>query len=201
MIYWTGFIMPVFVNASCLLLISLTGLLSLFSADSQATNFSVESARIIKIENDYVLQAYIKYPLTESVKEAIENGISISVLQEFKLVRSVSILQHFWQWQKSVWLTEIRYELSYHALSEQYTLKNLHTSHLRNFPTLQSALSALGTIKKFRLPQQHTLDTSNLTLQIRSGLDLHALPGPMRPIALTSTKWHLTSSWKKATWP
>ena len=191
--------MPAFVNVSRLLIIGL--LFFSLSANSHAINFNVHSAQLEKIENSYLLNAHLKYPLTARVKEAIENSITLTFWQAFRLVRSVPIIKHVWYRQKTVWMVELNYELRYHALSKQYTLKALDTGKLRNFPTLELALSSLGTIKAFNLPQAHTLDTHNLTLQIRSGLNLYALPTPMRPGALISTKWHLNSPWSTVTWP
>ncbi|MBE9533007.1 MAG: DUF4390 domain-containing protein, partial [Proteobacteria bacterium] len=51
------------------------------------------------------------------------------------------------------------------------------------------------------LPPEHLEDINNLTLQISSELDLYALPTPMRPGALLSSKWQLSSPWKEAVWP
>ena len=179
----------------------LFGLLLLLSTASQADNFKVQSAHIKKIGNGYILNANIKYPLTARVNEALANGVPITFSQELELIHSIPLLGNYWQWKETIWTTKLRYELRYHALSEQYVMKALDTGHQRNFPTLGSALTALGTIKALNLPPEHITDTDSLILQIRSGLDLYALPTPMRPGALISTKWQLTSPWKLAIWP
>jgi hypothetical protein len=66
---------------------------------------------------------------------------------------------------------------------------------------MESALSGMGEIKDFSLPPQHTLDTSDLILRIRSQIDLNALPSPMRPGAFLSNKWDLASDWHEVAWP
>jgi hypothetical protein len=66
---------------------------------------------------------------------------------------------------------------------------------------VEGALAAVGHIENLSLPPEHTTKTGNLILRIRSGLDLYALPTPMRPGALISSKWQLTSPWVEAVWP
>jgi len=171
------------------------------SASVSAETFSIESAHVSPIGNGHVLNAKIKYPLTPRVKEALANGVPITFSQQFKLISSIPLLGKYWQWEESLWATEIRFELRYHALTEQYILVALDTRHHRNFSSLDAALNALGLIENLSLPPKHLNKPANLRLEIRSGLDLNALPTPMRPGALISRKWQLTSPWAIAQWP
>lgn len=172
-----------------------------YSSLAQATIFSVNNPRVHQIGNGYVLSAQIDYPLTPRVIEALQNGVPVTFYQEMKLVESFPILGRFWQWETNLWQTRLNYELRYHALSEQYVLKSLETGDQQNFPNLDGALIALGKIEDISLPPEYTEDPDSLKLLIRSGLDLNALPTPMRPGALISSKWQLTSPWVQAIWP
>lgn len=165
-----------------------------------ATIFSVNNPRIHQIGNGYVLSAQIDYPLTPRVIEALQNGVPITFFQELKLVESIPILGRFWQWETTLWQTRLNYELRYHALSEQYVLKSLETEDQQNFPNIDGALTALGEIQDLSLPPEFMMATDDLKLLIRSGLDLNALPTPMRPGAMISSKWQLTSPWVRAVW-
>lgn len=193
-----AFIMPAFVTAN--IKIFLVSLLLLVSTNSVAAKFSVDSAIITKIGNGYSLQASINYSLTPRVKEAIANGVPIVFVQELEIIHALPLLGEFWQWQNTVWSTSLRYELRYHALTNQYVVNDLDTEHHRNFISLAAALDALGTIDAFTLPPEHMTETDNLHIYIRSGLDLLALPTPMRPGALISSKWQLSSPWTEAVW-
>jgi hypothetical protein len=194
-----GFIMPACAAAKRIL--QTLFMLLVFHASAFATVFSVNNPVIQQIGNGYVLNAQIDYPLTPRVAEALENGVPLTFVQELELVRSFPVLGSFWQWETTLWQIELRYELRYHALAEQYVVLSLDTHNQQNFPSVEGALAAVGHIENLSLPPEHTTKTGNLILRIRSGLDLYALPTPMRPGALISSKWQLTSPWVEAVWP
>lgn len=194
------FIMPVsiIVKRSWQLIVLL--ILGASPAYAYADGFSVDSARVTKIGNGYVLDAQFSYPLTERVKEAIANSVPIVFSQQLKLVRQTPLLGKYWIWEQTPWLTEIRYEIRYHALSQQFVVQNLGTQHRNNYPSLENALHDLGKINALSLPPEHIVKTDGLSLHLRSELDLYALPTPMRPGALISKKWQLASPWVSVQW-
>ena len=167
---------------------------------AHAAPFKITSANVEHIGNGYVFTGTVDYTLTPRVMEALENGVPITFFQQFELIRSTPLLGKYWHWNTKLWKTTLRYQLRYHALAQQYVLRSLDTHHMRNFPTLAGALEALGQIEKLSLPPDLTQHTKHLILRLRSGIDLHALPTPMRPGALLSNKWQLTSTWVEATW-
>ena len=194
-----AFFMPVYnivKKLGCALL-----LLLLMQSTSMANVFSVNNPHIHKIGNGYVLNANVSYPLTPRVIEALENGIPITFFQEFQLIRPFPVLGNLLKWDKDLWHSTLYYELRYHALSDTFLLLSLDTRNQQSFSSLQSALHALGTISNMNLPPKYTQDKKKPVLQIRSGLDLSALPTPMRPGVLLSSKWQLTSPWVNAVWP
>jgi len=190
------FIMP----ASVIVKIKILFCLLLFSATVQSKTFEVSSAHIKHIGNGYILNAKIEYPLTPRVLEAIDNGVPIIFIQQFELIKSTPLLGNYWQWTETLWSTDIRHEIRYHALSQQYILHAIDTNTQRNFPTLRATLQALGQIKDLNLPPEYFEETENLVFRLRSDIDLYALPTPMRPGALISSKWQLTSPWLEAQW-
>lgn len=192
--------MPAFAAAKT----ALISLLLLLSLNSQAAeHFHIDNAIITKLGNGYSLDATLHYPLSPRVIEALENGVPITFLQHFQLTKPFPIIGEYtpWEWHETVWSTVIAYELRYHALSEQYILFTLDTQKQRNFPALEMALKALGKVHAFSLPPKHDIDPDNMTLEIRTELDIHALPTPMQPGALISDKWQIASPWVTANWP
>ena len=172
------FTMPVCVIAKTTLLpMCLLG----FSLVSQAAELiSIPHAKVTKTGNGYTLNAIIHYPLSPRIIEAIDHGVPITFKQEFQLTDTLPLIGQYWQWQRTLWSSTVPYQLRYHALSKQYLLIALDASKQRSFPTLDATLTALGKVEQFNLPPEHLADLSNLTLQIRSGVDIHDLPTPMR---------------------
>lgn len=168
---------------------------------AQATQFNVNQAQIYQIGSSYTVNANISYQLTPRVEEALENGVPITFFQQIQLLDRTPLLWGWWQWDEMIWEAEIRYELRYHDLSKQYMLHSLDVENHRNFTTLASALKAMGNISNLTLPPAFTNTTDSTILRLRSGLDLTALPSPMRPGAMISSKWDLTSDWFEALWP
>lgn len=168
---------------------------------AQAAQFTINQAQVYQIGSGYTLNASISYPLTPRVQEALENGVPLTFFQEIQLLDRTPILWDWWQWDEIIWTTEIRYELRYHDLSQQYMLHSLDAENYRNFTTLASALNAMGDITNFILPPAFTKTTDSTILRLRSGIDLTVLPSPMRPGAMISSKWDLTSDWFETIWP
>lgn len=193
-----AFIMPA--SAATNFFSWLCWLILLASSSVHAKNFSITSAQVDNIGNAYVLNAELSYPLTARVIEAIENGVPITFYQQLELVKETPILKGYWLWKETLWSTELRYRLRYHALTQQYVLQALDTENYRNFPSLTDALYALGLIENLTLPPRHTADIDNLILYLQTDIDLHALPTPMRPGALISSKWQLSSPRVAAKW-
>ncbi|EMR14218.1 hypothetical protein MPL1_00782 [Methylophaga lonarensis MPL] len=171
-----------------------------WSVPAVAETFRVEHADVRKVGNGHILNASISYPLTPRVLEALEHGVPITFFQEIQLINEIPVLGPLWQWNRKVWRTELVYELRFHQLSRQYVLTAVSTQKFQTFPTIEEALASMGRINALTLPPEILLKHNRLQLRLRSGLDLHALPTPMRPGALLSTKWQLTSPWTEAKW-
>ncbi|WP_238532302.1 DUF4390 domain-containing protein [Methylophaga frappieri] len=167
------------------------------------TRFQVEQAQIYRIGNGYIVNAQLAYPLTPRVEEALNNGVPITFFQEIQLIDRTALIPDWWIWNTVLWSTKLRYELRYHDLSEQYLLYTPDSPTHRNHPTLGSALDTMGGITNLTLPPDITRlqRDHNLVLRLRTGIDLMALPSPMRPGAMISSKWDLTSPWYEAIWP
>ena len=180
-------------------LILLTFILWPFSVNAQ--QFTVDMAVVSKVGNGHKLDAQLTYSLTPRVIEALENGVPITFYQEFELSEPMLWIGDYFDWYSTLWIETTRYELRYHALTEQYVLKNLDTNYRQSYTSLHSALSELGKITNFILPPEHLLELDeDVQLTIQTGLDLHALPTPMRPGALISSKWKLDSDKVPAVW-
>lgn len=192
--------MPAFAAAKATFVL----LLALLSVSGQAAeHFYVDSAIITKTGNGYSLDATLSYPLSPRVIEALENGVPITFLQHFHLTKPFPLIGKYapWDWRETIWSTVVTYKLRYHALAEQYILLAVDTNKQRNFPSLATALNSMGKIHAFNLPPEYDINPDIMTLKIRTELDIHALPTPMRPWAMVSNKWQVASPWVAVNWP
>lgn len=191
-----GFIMRAF-DIVKLLLLSL----ALLPIVANAQQFTVDTAVINKVGNGHKLDAQLTYTLTPRVIEALENGVPITFYQEFELLEPMLWIGDYFDWYSTIWIEVTRFELRYHALTQQYVLTNLDTNYRQSYTSLHSALLELGDITNFILPPEHLMEMDeDMQLTIQTGLDLHALPTPMRPGALISSKWKLDSDKVPARW-
>ena len=175
--------------------------LMLLAAMPVRAEFVINSAEIYLIKQGYLLDADINYQLNPRIIEAIDNGIPIVFLNTIEIQQKRQLLKGLLPWTSTYWKIELRYEIRYLALLQQFTLRDLNqASDQESFVSLNAALTAMGSLDSFPLPLLPTEDISNLNLRLRSSIDLRALPAPMQPGALISTKWHLTSAWVDAIW-
>lgn len=166
-------------------------LLLWFPCQAQAVGISIESASTENSKGTYQLNADIRYELSDVVLDALNNGVTITMLVTIKLERQRSYL-----WNETIVKLQHRYELEYHALSGQYIVKKLLTDEQQSYLSLASALRALGRIQQLPLITQDILkDSKDVLVQLHSELDTNALPAPLRPVAWLETDWLQSSKW------
>jgi hypothetical protein len=153
--------------------------------------FNVRTAKTQLVDGIYRLYAQIDYPLNDDVQKAVKSGIPLIVNQEIELLRL-----RRWLWPKTIKHITIRYQLRYHALSEQFVLIYLSQGRQRAYLDLTVAIKHLGTIKGYPLIAQKDLEPGQrYRVRLRTRLSVEDLPVPMRPLAYLSPQWHLDSSW------
>jgi len=161
--------------------------------DIAAKNSSIEInyLNIATLENELRLDAEINYQLDESVKEALDNGISMlfQVEVQIKLLRK-------WMVDKTVSRVTQTHSLKYHALSKQYIWENLDTGSSDTFPDLNSALIHQGRITAMYIAETTNLkQDGNYVVQMRSKLLSNKLPLPLRVKSYFSSSWQMNSGW------
>jgi len=162
---------------------------------SAPRRFSVLHADTTLVDGVYLLNARVDYPLGEAVVEALQSGVTLTLLLEIEVERERTLL-----WDAELTRLSQRYELRYHALTRRYLVKNLSTGVQQAFPAQEAALSALGEVKDVPLLDEHLLTPgANYNARLRARLDHSSLPAPLRLTALLSPAWQTSSEWY--TWP
>jgi hypothetical protein len=161
-------------------------------ADAQeAAGFRIERVSVVLRDEVYYLNAGIQFVPGAPVLEALERGVPLPVLLEVEILRERSYL-----WNETITTLEQRYEVDYHELTRQYTVRNLNIDTQFAYPTREAALSALGRIVDLPLIDANLLDPEASYIgRVRASMDTNALPVPLRLRALVSSEWRLSSGW------
>lgn len=155
----------------------------------------VEHADTHLAEEVYVLNARISYHFNPDVLEALESGVPLTIRLDIEILRPRE-----WLWDETFTTLKQRYQLQYHALTQQYLVKNLNSGIQYSFPTRQGGLEALGEIGDLPLLDKRLLDPGTpYTARLRADLEAESLPGPLRLLAYLSPQWRVQSEWY--TWP
>lgn len=172
-------------------------LLAVFSATPLAANaadFQVLSAATRLDGNVYRLNAKLQYSLSAVAREALENGVPLTVAIDMEVRR-----RRKWAWDETVYSLAQRFRLEYHTLSRQYLVTNLNSGVRRAFPNQEEALRYMGQIQNFPLLDKKLLEPKQRYKgALRARLDLDELPTPLRLFAYISEDWRLSSAWR--TW-
>ncbi|MGM0593168.1 MAG: DUF4390 domain-containing protein [Pseudomonadota bacterium] len=169
----------------------MAALLCLLPSLALANEFIVTALNSRMQEGVYLLNARIDYRLTSEVREALFNGVPITVQLDIEIQR-----KRRWWLDATVATLQQRYRLQYHALSHQYQIHNLNSGGYYAYPTLESALDALGNIRDFPLLDKQLVDPEQeYEVLLHTVLDIEALPSPLRPMAYITPAWRLDSDW------
>jgi Domain of unknown function (DUF4390) len=165
------------------------------SMPSHAEDLVVESASTRLVNKVYLLNARIHYALSAKALDALYNGVPLTLELHIMVYRQRTLL-----WDEEVASLTQSYQLRYHALTEQYLVKNLNTESQQSYPTLSSALRALGRVHDFPMLDERLLEHGEKYIAyLRVRLDIESLPAPLRPLAYLSSGWRLSSDWYS--WP
>jgi hypothetical protein len=145
-------------------------------------------------EGVYELDAKLDLTLPEGARRAVESGLTLRLTYEVSVERVRRYMP-----DAGIAALEQRYEVSYHALSQRYLVKNLNTGEQQDFGSLQGALERVTELRG--LP---VLDTSLVgdgpvyEGRIRAVLGMNTAPDVFGWLLFWTDDWSAESEWK--TW-
>ena len=169
-------------------------LIFLFTHSSIAgtNSIKIESADGVIIEDMYSVNANISYQLGKENRNALEHGIPLEFDIEFRIKK-----RRPWMWDQTLISRTITYRLEHQPLSGDYLVTRLDNGDLKQFQKLEDVLVYIGKIKNFPLIDTATLGTGGIFYaQVKTHLNIEALPAPLRPLAYISSEWRLSSPWQ-----
>src|SRR5580698_11663952 len=110
-------------------------------ADALDGILEVRSAYVNIDKGVFLLHARVEYPVGPSIREALQDGTTLS----FDLDARVDRARRFWFNSNLVDLT-LRRELSYHAVSNRYVVRDVRSGDQTTFATVDEALEFLGKV-------------------------------------------------------
>lgn len=171
--------------------------LLILGSEVVAGEFKVVNTQMDISQNKYRLTAQLGYELSTEVNEALQNGIPITLRLDVEVLRKRKYL-----WAESVVRARQRVRLRYHALSEQYLVKNINTGEETFYKVLDDALYNMERIVNFPVMDVDVLRPGNIYIaRVRTRVDLKELPSPLRFFAYFSSGWNLGSGWFKWSFP
>ena len=159
-------------------------------ADALDGALEVRSAYVNLDKGVFLLHARIEYPMGPAIRRALRDGLTLT----FELEARVDRERRFWFNLNIVELT-LRRELSYHAVSERYVVRDTKSGDQESFATLDQALDYLGKVDAWPILVEPQLDGGNYTISVRAGVRRGHLPASLRVILFWTNDWARVSEW------
>lgn len=153
--------------------------------------FAVRKVEVQNVKEQLSVSADLDLGLTQEVEDAVNNGVPLVLLTEFKIIRNGLL------WDTDIDQTKTRSRLRYHALSDHYIVETSASEGIEMFRSVDDALRRIGRLRNITLTLPKSRAKSHHQLAVRSRLDINALPGPLRPMAFLSPNWRLSSDWTR----
>ena len=174
-----------------------------FLATSALTPAFAETSAVVRsaslaldpAQDVYELNAKVDIALPEDARKGIEAGLTLRFVYEIALSR----VRGYWPDANVAELVQA-YELSYHALSQRYLLRNLNTGAQQDFGSLQAALEQLGDVRGLPVIDADLVkDDGRYEVSLRAVIDLSTTPAALQWLLFWTDDWSAASEW--FTWP
>jgi Domain of unknown function (DUF4390) len=156
----------------------------------------VRSAYVNIDKGVFLLHARVEYPESTAIRDALRDGTTLT----FDLDARVERDRHLWFNAAIVDLT-LRRELTYHAVSDRYVVRDVKNGDQSTFATLDDALGYLGKVDAWPIIVEPQLDGGSYTISVRAGVRRGNLPSAMRAILFWTDDWARVSEWYTWTLP
>ena len=151
---------------------------------------AVRSAYVNIDHGVFLLHARVDYPEGPAIRNALRDGITLAFDLEVRIERE----RRLWFNANIVELTLHR-ELSYHAVSDRYVVRDVRSGDQDNFATLDEALGSIGRVDGWPILVEPQLDGGNYTISVRAGVRRGQLPASLRALMFWTDDWARLSEW------
>ncbi|HEX4648068.1 MAG TPA: DUF4390 domain-containing protein [Steroidobacteraceae bacterium] len=159
-------------------------------ADALDGVLEVRSAYVNIDKGVFLLHARIEYPDGPAIRSALRDGLTLT----FEVDARVDRERRFW-FNANIVDLALRRELSYHAVSDRYVVRDARSGDQESFATLDEGLQYLDRVDAWPILVEPQLDNGNYTISVRAGVRRGHLPGSLRAILFWTNDWARVSEW------
>ena len=161
------------------------------SAAQAATSVEVRNASISRDDGVYELDARLNLSVPGGARRAIDAGLTLRLNYQIEIGRVrrylpdpevASIVQSF--------------ELSYHALSQRYLVRNLNTGEQFDHGALEDALERVAEVRGLPLIDSSLLEPGpTYEFRVRAEIDMRTAPDALNWLLFWTDDWSAISEW------
>jgi hypothetical protein len=159
-------------------------------ADALDGTLEVRSAYVNFDDGVFLLHARVQYPLNPTIRNALRDGVTLTFDLDTRIERS----RRLW-FDATIAALTLRRELSFHAVTNRYLLRDTRSGNQSSFATLEEALENLGTIDGWPILVEPQLGGENYWVSVRASVRRGRLPSSLRMMMFWTDDWHRESEW------
>lgn len=174
-------------------LVAAVGLLGAGAARADPLDglLEVQSAFVNLNDGVYQLHARVKYPVNQQTAVALQDGVSLSYDLDVEIARA----RRFW-FDAGITSVTLRRELTFHAVSERYMVRDPRSGAQSSFPTLEEALDSIGTIDGWPiLVASQVPNDGDYRVSVRASVRRGKLTEALRVLLFWNDGWQRESEW------
>ena len=150
----------------------------------------IQSAYVVLDHDVLELNAQVRYPDNQLIQRALQDAVTLA----FDLEVNISRPRRFW-FNATLLDTTLRRDLTYHAVTGRYVVRNEATVQQQSYATLEEALDRLGRIEDLPILVQSQLGPGPWQVAVRAGVRRGRMPAALRALMFWTDDWHRTSDW------
>jgi hypothetical protein len=163
-------------------------------ATARAETLALRDVSVALEDGVYTLDARLELRLPEAARRAVESGLTLRL--DYEIV--VDRVRRYMLDAEVAALVQ-RHEVSYHALSQRWLVRNANTGEQQDFGSLEAALDRLGDVRSLPILDAALLAPGPVYQgRIRAVLDLSTAPDAFGWLLFWADDWSEESEW--TTW-
>lgn len=174
----------------CALLAALLVRAGVCVGDALDGALEVQSAYVNVDNGVFLLHARIQFPINPTIRAALRDGITLTYDLDTRIERE----RRLWFDATVVDLT-LRRELSYHAVTDRFLVRDTRSGKQDSFASLEEAVEFLGQVDAWPILVEPQLGGGNYVVSVRAGVRRGNMPSSLRALLFWTDDWHRESAW------